>query len=502
MHKYSDLHKYQLKAIDWILQKKNCALWMDPGLGKTVCTLTAVKILKKEFEIHMPLVCAPLRVSKKVWPQEASKWEHLEGMTSARIYWPNAVENQEALYRISQESLAHDDDDTEDQRVAKLKRIDVITYEHYIPWLTKILNRKCDFYIINREQLHLLCRVLYLKWPFDMFIPDEASSFKNPSSLRFKGISAVRSKIDRMLELTGSPAANGLLNIWAQIWLLDKGESLHRTYTSYKDAFFVKGQDGYKYVVRSGTKEEIYQRIEHLCLTMLEEDYLELPPWNPIPVPLELPEKILNLYNHMEREFLITLDDKTVSASHKAALHNKLRQICNGAVYVDPEEFDDPEKAVLDERRKTKQWKEIHNVKIDALRSIVEEAEGQAVLVAYNFRHDLARLKKAFPQGRSFDDDNIEDEWNDGKIQLLFGHPASMGHGLNIQYGGHILVWFGFTWDLELFGQFNKRLHRQGQKYPVFGHLLYIDCKTETAMKLSLESKFKDQKEIMEYMKK
>jgi len=500
MLKESDLHNYQLKAIDWILQKKNCALWMDPGLGKTVATLTAIKKLKKNFEIYMPLVIAPLRVSKKVWPREASKWEHLEGMRGTRIYWPDAVENEMALEQIAYEKLSQNDDDTEKERVDKLKRIDAITYENYMPWLSKILKSKSDFYIVNREQLYLLCRVLYLKWPFDMTIPDEASSFKVPSSLRFKGLQAVRSKIDRMVELTGSPAANGLINIWSQIWLLDKGESLHRTYTSYKETYFTVGQDGYKLELREGAKEDIYQKISHLCITMLEEDYLELPAWNPIPVPLELPEKIEKLYNHMEREFLITLDDKTVSAAHKAALHNKLRQICNGAVYVDPDEFDNPEKPR--EGRKTKEWRFVHNVKIDALRSIVEEAEGQPVLVAYNFKHDLARLKKAFPYGRTFETDDAEDEWNEGKIPLLFGHPASMGHGLNLQYGGHILVWFGYTWDLELFMQFNKRLHRQGQKFPVIAHFLYIDCKTENSMRLRLEGKLKDQKEIMEYMKK
>lgn len=501
--KQSDMHNYQHRMVDWILNSQNCALWAEPGLGKTVAALTAIQQLKQEFEIDRTLVVAPLRVSRSVWPKEIKKWEHLQDMTCENIYWPGAEENTAAYAQIGREGLQSNDRDPEKERVRKLKRRDAIIYKFYIPWLREKLAKHATIYTINREQVHLLCRTLYLNWGFDHVILDEASSFKNSASQKWQGLKHIRSKIHRLVELTGTPASNGLMNLWAQVWLLDKGESLYRTITAFRDAFYTKSHDGYNYDLIEGSKEKIYEKVEHLCLTLLEEDYLELPEWMPIEVPLTLPPKARAMYNELEAEFLLTIDDETVNASHTAALHNKLRQLCNGAVYTDGT-LENPESDTQHMKRASgkKNWKEVHDVKIDALKSIYEEAEGQPVLVAYNFKHDLARLQKAFPQARVINTPEDEDDWNAGKIAMGLGHPASMGHGLNLQYGGHIAVWFGYTWDLELYIQFNKRLRRQGQTYPVITHHLYIDLPAENAMRHGLVGDQLTQRELMVRMKK
>lgn len=501
--KHSDMHKYQHRMVDWILGNQNSALWAEPGLGKTVAALTATKLLKADFEIDRSLVIAPLRVSRSVWPKEIKVWEHLQDMTCTNLYWPEAEENTAAYAQMNMEGLQPNDRESKEQRIKRLKRRDAIMYKFYIPWLRHKLAKKSDIYTINREQVHLLCRILYLNWGFDHVIIDEASSFKKQESQRWQGLKHVRSKIHRVLELTGTPASNGLMNIWAQVWLLDQGESLTRNITSFRDLYYDKNYDGYGYTLRKGAKDVIYQKVEHLCLTMLEEDYLKLPKWMPIPVPLALPPRAQAMYDELEAEFMLTIDDETVNAVHTAALHNKLRQICNGAVYTDGT-LENPETDTQNLKVKSgpKNWKEVHNVKIDALKSIYEEAEGQPVLVAYNFRHDLARLQKAFPEGRLINTSQDEDDWNAGLIPIAWGHPASMGHGLNIQYGGHIAVWFGYTWDLELYIQFNKRLVRQGQTRPVITHFLFIDLPAETVMRDSLINNQLTQRELMCRMKK
>ena len=499
MFKYSDMHKYQSeRMVPWIINNKFCALWAEPGLGKTVATLTAIKQLRADFEIDRTLVVAPLLVSQSVWPKEIKKWEHLQDMTCVNLYWPDAEENKCAYAKINKEGLQQNDRDSGKERIRKLKRRDEIIYAFYLPWLGEHLSKRATIYTINREQIHLLCRVLYLDWGFDNVILDEASSFKNQTSLRWKGLKTVRPKIHRLVELTGTPASNGLEDLWAQIWLIDKGESLYRNITAFRDVFFTPGHNGFGYDLKPGSKERIYEKVEHLCLTMLADDYLELPEWLPVLVPLKLPTKAQAMYDELEREFLLTVEGETVSAVHAAALQNKLRQICNGAVYTD-NTFDDPEK---DSPPLKKNWKVIHDVKIEALRSIYEEAAGEPVLVAYNFRHDLARIQKAFPEARVINTPQAEDDWNAGKIRLGLGHPASMGHGLNLQYGGHIGVWFGYTWDTELYEQFNKRLDRQGQTKPVITHHLYIDCVTENVMRESLLEDQLTQRELLVRMKK
>ena len=503
--KHADMHKYQShKMVPWIKQKPNSALWADPGLGKTVGSLTATKELRKEFEIDKTLVIAPLRVSQSTWPKEIQRWEHLQDMKCENLYWPGAEENTWCNRAIAAEGLHPNDRDSEEERIKKLKRIDQLTYQCFFPWLQRKLAKNADIYTINREQVLTLTRVVYMNWPFDNVIIDESSSFKSHDSLRFQALKAIRKKIYRILELTGTPASNGLMGLWPQMWLLDKGEALEKSITAYRNTYWMKSYNGYDYELVEGSKEKIYTRVEGLCMTMKAEDYLELPEWLPIDVPVVLPPRAQSMYDELEREFLLTIEDETVSAAHTAALGNKLRQVCNGAVYTDGT-IENPEtetQHLVPHKGKKKNWKLVHDAKIDALKDIYEEAAGTPILVAYNFKHDLARLLQAFKDGRLINTPQDEDDWNAGKIPIGFGHPASMGHGLNIQFGGHIGVWFGYTWDLELYDQFNKRLHRQGQEFPVITHHIYVDLPAETAMKHSLVSKDMNQRELMLRMKK
>ena len=509
--KKSDMHLYQGKMTRWIIDNLACALWAEPGLGKTVATLTAVQQLRKDFEINRTLIVAPLLVSQTVWPEEIKKWEHLENMTCKNLYWPDTQEHIEAYSEISKKGLSSqnylsitDVKLAEKERIKIEKERDLIIGKFYRLWLTSMLSNPCTFYTINREQVYLLARVMYQDWNFDNVVLDESSSFKNASSLRWKGLKAVRGRIRRLVELTGTPASRGLLDIWAQIWLIDQGETLYRTFTNYKQEFFNKSFDGYNWEIRAGAKDLIYKKIEHMCLTMLEADYLELPELVQVEHALTLPPAAQKIYSDLEVDFFAAVGDETVAASHSASLHNKLRQVCNGAVYTDGtiEDPDTPMERVVKNLSKKKNWKVVHDEKIDKLRSIIDEAEGEPVLVGYHFKHDGWRIEKAFPKAQRLDSPEKIAAWNRGEIGIAIGHPASMGHGLNLQTGGHILVWFGFTWSLELYDQFWKRLRRQGQTKPVIMHFIFIDNKTERAMQSCLVQRKATQNDLMEAMKK
>lgn len=507
----SDMHLYQERMARWIIDNRSCALWAEPGLGKTVATLTALQEMKRTFDIYRPLIVAPLLVSQTVWPQEIQKWEHLQDLTCTNLYWPDTQENEYAYSIIKQKGLSknlyltiEDPKEREKKRIEVEKQRDMIIGKYFASWLKEMLSKKSSFYTINREQVYLLARVMYQHWNFDTVVLDESSSFKKQSSLRWKGLKAVRGRINRLVELTGTPASRGLLDIWAQIWLLDQGEALYRSETAYKQQYFNKGFDGFNWEIREGAKDEIYKKIEHLCITLLEKDYLNLPKLIPVYHALHLPPAAQRIYDELEKEYFVSVDDETIAASHTASLHNKLRQVCNGAVYTDGT-IEDPETAherIVKNTSKKKNWKVIHDDKIDKLRSIIDESEGQPVLVGYHFKHDGYRIEKAFPQATRLDSPEKILAWQRGEISLAIGHPASMGHGLNLQDGGHILVWFGYTWDLELYDQFWKRLRRQGQRFPVIMHFIFIDNKTERSMQTCLKEKKETQDDLMEAMKK
>lgn len=414
----SDLHQYQNRFVEFIKEKKRCAGWLDLGLGKTTSTLTAITDLKDGFAVNKVLIIAPLRVANSVWAQECEKWTHLKHFSV---------------------SVATG---SERQRIAALC-VDA------------------DIYAINSENVPWLVEHYKQKWPFDCVVIDEASSFKNPSSQRFKALKKVLPFTEYMVLLTGTPSPKGLLDLWSQIYLLDFGHALGRTMTAYKQRFFESDFMGYKFTPRTGAPEQIQNAIKPLVLSMSAEDYLQLPDRIDLTETVELPAKAMSQYLDFEKTLLAELEDgKEIEAVSAAVLANTLLQFANGAIYTDEHH----------------NYTVIHDAKLDALEELIEREPNENILVAYNYKSDLERIQKRFPDSVMLDKNNqtIKD-WNNGKIKLLLAHPASAGHGLNLQAGGSIIVWFGLNWSLELYQQFNGRLHRQGQTKPVC--VVHIACK-------------------------
>lgn len=443
MLKREQLHGYQIRAVQHIIDKKKCALWLEMGLGKSVSTLTAIDYLMfDEFSIHKVLIVAPLRVSNSVWHREAEKWEHLH------------------RFRFSICT------GSEQERIARLQR-------------------NADIYIINRENIPWLVEKMGKKWNFDMVVIDESSSFKSPSSKRFKALKKVLPHTDRIVELTGTPAPNGYMDLYAQIFLLDSGQRLGRTLTMFRDRYFDRDYMGYNYTLRNGAVERIQNAIQDLILSMSAEDYLEMPDFIPTVINQPLEGKLLKDYKAFEKQMIMDVNKETqVTAMSAATLSNKLLQFCSGAVYND-----------------NGQVQIIHDHKIEMLRELIEENPNDNLLVAYNYVHELDRLVEAFPSAIVLDKKGSQvDDWNAGKIKLLITHPASSGHGLNLQYGGAVLVWYGFTWSLELYQQFNARLYRQGQKNHVRAFHLSVGQIEERLMN-ALVSKDVTQKSLLDALK-
>ena len=380
------------------------------GLGKSVSTLTAALDLIQSFAVHKVLVVAPLRVANSVWAQEAQKWSHLKALRVSVCTGPSK------------------------------KRLGALQMD-------------ADIYVINRENVEWLVEHYGTRWPFDMVVIDESSSFKNASSKRFKAMRRVLPYTQYMALLTGTPSPNGLIDLWSQVYLIDFGQSLGRTMTAYKQRFFEADYMGYKFKARDGAESSIHNLIAPFTVHMSAEDYLDLPPRIDLTIKTQMPDAALQKYNDFEGTLLAELDDgDVVEAVTAAVLANKLLQYANGGLYTDDK----------------KNWSEIHSAKLDALAEILEDNAGENVLVSYNYRFDLERLQKRFPEAVVLDkQQETIDRWNRGETRLLLAHPASAGHGLNIQAGGSLIVWFGMTWSLENYLQFNARLHRQGQTKPV-----------------------------------
>ena len=406
----TDLHNYQERAIKFIKSTERCALFLDMGLGKTVSTLTAISDLQDQMEIHKALVIAPLRVANSVWDHEAKLWKHLRHL------------KVQVCTGTERERLTN-------------------------------LHRDSHIYTINRENVPWLVKQYGKKWPFDCVIIDESSSFKNPTSQRFKALKKILPFTNYMVLLTGTPVPNGLLDIWSQIYLLDGGTALGRTMTAYKQRFFEADYMGYKYTPRAGSDTLIHTAIASKVLSMKAEDYLELPDRIDINEIVDLPIKVKEAYDEFEKNLLLELENgDVVEAVSAAVLANKLLQNSSGAIYTDAH----------------KNWVEIHTVKLDALAELIEQNQGENILVAYNFKTDLERLQQRFPKAQVLDKNpNTVIRWNNGEIPLLLAHPASSSHGLNLQHGGTMIVWFCLSWSLEYYQQFNGRLHRQGQSKPV-----------------------------------
>lgn len=438
----SDFHNYQDHAVNFAIDTKKCALFLDMGLGKTTSSLTIIDDFYNYLFTEKTLIIAPLKVANNVWHKEAKKWKHLKDLDFA------------IATGSSKERLA-------------------------------AINSNKQITIINKENVQWL--IENCKWKWDMVVIDESSGFKSPRAKRFRALKTVLKHIKSIILLSGTPSPNGMMDLWSQIYLIDQGQRLGRTISAYKQRFFIPdGYMGYNYKLKPGAEEQIMSLIKDICVTMSAEDYLDLPPSIDVNEFVELPPKALKQYKELEKDFIISLDeDNEIESPSKAALGNKLLQMCNGAVY-------DADRNVH----------EIHNEKIDRMKEIIEDNPGENFLVAYNYQHDLQRLQKAFPEAVKLETSKQEDEWNEGKIRILLAHPASAGHGLNLQYGGNIIIWFGLTWNLEFYQQFNKRLNRQGQKNVVRNiHLIAKGCLDEKVLFFALSGKAKTQQQLIDYLK-
>lgn len=358
----------------------------------------------------------------------------------------------------------------------------------------RALNTPADLYIINRENVCWLVDYYKNTWPFDMVVVDESSSFKSSKAKRFKALSSMSSHIDRMVELTGTPSPNGLNDLWSQVFLLDGGERLGKRYTQFRERYFQPDKRGpagmvYSYEAKPGTEESILEKISDICISMKSEDYLQLPDVTYHQIPVVLDAKAEKAYRELERKMVLELPEKEeISVTSAAALSNKLLQLANGALY------DDDHGA-----------HEVHNCKVEAFLELIESLQSKPALVFYNFQHDKARILKALEKSklriRELKTTQDEDDWNKGEVDILLAHPASCAYGLNLQQGGNHVIWFGLTWNYELYTQANKRLHRQGQTEKVIiHHLVCSETRDEDVMQ-ALERKEDVQNWVMQSLK-
>jgi len=425
-------HHYQSYCIDRVLKDSAIGLFLRPGLGKTSITLTAINILRYFYwRISKALVIAPKKVAEATWSKEAAKWDHLKHLKCVKV--------------LGSES----------------KRI-------------RALNTPADVYIINRENVQWLVDYYQQSWPFDMLVCDESTSFKNHQAKRFKALKLIRRFCRKVVLLTGTPSSNGLIDLWAQIYLLDEGRRLGRTISQYRERYFTTNTHGghfTEYNPKSDADSAVLAAISDICISMTAEDYLELPECVEHEIPVMLDEKSKREYDMFERDLLLEIEEDVVTAQGAAVLTNKLLQFCSGAVYGDE-----------------KQTLKVHDCKLEAYIELLEEIGGEPCMTFYGFRHDLdrllERLKKTKLRVRVYSGPQDEDDWNAGKIDVLLTHPSSCAYGLNLQAGGRHVIWFVPNWSFELNDQGRCRLWRQGSEYDkVFVHYLVVQgCVDEDVM--------------------
>ena len=449
----NQLHSYQERGVKHIIDNEFCALFLEMGLGKTVTTLTAIKELLDNCIISNALVIAPKKVTQVTWSDEIKNWEHLKGLTISVI-----------------------DGDVKHRRAAMMA--------------------KADIYAVSRDNIvWLVMEYGGIKLPYDMIVIDELSSFKNHASKRFRALRKVRKFIPRVVGLTGTPSPNGLIDLFAQMYLIDEGQRLGKTITGYRDRFFRpdkrNGDIVYTYALKhpaNETEKQISDLISDITISMTAEDYLQMPDKIMLYDTVEMSKSVTTKYNEFEREQVLELinSDEPISAASAAALSNKLQQFANGAIYT-------ADREVI----------QLHDEKIDKLQELVEAANGAPVLVAYSYRHDLDRIMKALKEYNPVKLEKPEQiaQWNAGKINVLITHPASAGHGLNLQKGGNIIIWFGNTWSLELYMQFNARLYRQGQDKPVYIHHIVTKGTVDEKIIKALSGKKETQDGLMNSIK-
>lgn len=411
---------YQQYCIDRIVGSPEVGLFLDMGMGKTVIALTAAnELLYGQGGIRKVLIIAPLLPAKETWPQEIKKWDHLRRLRASLAIGTPAQRE-------------------------------------------KAVSSGNEIHIINRENVAWLVKRFGSRWPYDMVIIDELSSFKSASSVRFRELRKVRQFITRIVGLTGTPAPNSLIDLWPQVFLLDQGKALGKTLTGYRDRYFLPDQRGpcvvYTWKLRNGAAKAIYSRLDSLCISMKSADYLQLPERLDIRHEVKMGASAMAAYRRLEKTSLLCFEKGgDIDGTTAAVLANKLLQAAGGAAYDDAGEV-----------------RVLHKEKLEALEDLVEAANGQPVLLFYAYKHEHDRIKEMFPHAVDIKSKNAVELWNSGGIQLMLAHPAAAGHGLNLQHGGHIIIWYGMTYSLELYQQANRRLHRIGQKYPVLVHHLIM----------------------------
>jgi SNF2 family DNA or RNA helicase len=436
---------YQKHAIDFILNEKAAAIFLECGMGKTAITLTAIaELMHDNYEVTQVLVIAPLRVAETVWEAEAEKWDHLRHLRFSK-----------ALGSEKERILAS--------------------------------NAVADIYVINRENVKWLVYYYKTRWPFDMVVLDKLSSFKSPKAKRFRALRKVRPLIKRVVGLTGTPAPNGLIDLWSQVYLLDSGRRLGKTLTSYQERYFLPDKRNrrvvFTYKLKDGAEGAIYEKLSDICISMKSGDHLNIPERVDNIVRVKLPPKARKQYRQLEKDLILPLLESDVVAGSAAVLTNKLLQMSGGAVY--------------DEEGETQL---VHSEKLNALEDLIEAANGKPVLVYYGYRHELERIQKQFDCRALEQPKDIED-WNRGEVPVMLAHPASTGHGLNLQDGGSAIIWFGLPWSLELYIQANARIHRQGQKNPVVVHHLVAEGTVDEDVMRVLENKEAGQEALLQAVK-
>lgn len=438
-------HEYQSYATEFILSHPISAVFLEMGLGKSVITLSAIfDLCLDSFLVCKVLVIAPLRVARDTWPAEINKWDHLKGLS----------------YSVAV--------GTEKERIDALKK-------------------QSTLYIINRENVDWLVHKSGTPFHFDMVVIDELSSFKSYGAKRFKSLLKVRPSVKRIVGLTGTPSSNGLMDLWAEFRILDLGQRLGRYISHYRNTYFKpdkrNAQIIFSYKPLPGAEEEIYKQISDITISMKSTDYLKMPEYVSNEVFVTLSDKEWKVYSDFKEDMVANLGDEDIDAVNAAVLSGKLLQMANGAVY------DSENKAHV-----------IHDKKLDALEDLIEGANGKPVLVAYWYKHDLERIKDRFPVRQIQSSKDIED-WNNSKIPIAVIHPASAGHGLNLQSGGSTLIWFGLTWSLELYQQTNARLYRQGQRDTVIVHHIITKNTIDEDVLLALTKKEKTQDALIDAVK-
>lgn len=467
---------YQITAIKFLLEHACGALFLDPGLGKTSSTLAALTVLKQKKLLGKVLIIAPLRPCYTVWPNEIKKWEDFNHFTISILHGPDKEKNLAAaadIYIINPEGL---------------------------DWLLGTTK--------TRSGNRLTVRVDMKRWKklgFDVLVVDELSKFKHHTTARFRAMKNVLGTFSRRWGLTGSPASNGLMNLFGQAFMLDEGNALGQYITKFRETYFYPDKYGFNWTLKDGAADKIYEKLEPLVLRMSNE-LLDMPRLVENNIFVDLPDAVGDIYTALEDDFITAIDKRIVTAATAAAASIKLRQVANGGIYLDPK----PLPSGLLPPKAEREWTHLHMEKVGALRDLYEELQGSPLLVAYDFGHDLDRLRQEFGKEGVFACDysmrqfsKLEDKWNAGEVPLLFGHPASIGHGLNLQGASNHVAWHSMTWDLELYDQFIGRVWRQGNKHErVFVHHIMARNTIDEVIYGALKSKDSAQKALFNGLKR